>query len=143
MSLSPLASKALPVTSLGCLHAVCGLAQRRSALLRDGHLGTTLLSSARLHRKVAPTGFPQSVRDEALELYREVGPAKAARQLGLESGTIRAWAHRAGITSTRVAYEWAEDGRTWPATMAAQDAARLRAQRRELAELTRRFGSFF
>ena len=90
-----------------------------------------------------PTGFPQSVRDEALELYREVGPAKAARQLGLESGTIRAWAHRAGITSTRVAYEWAEDGRTWPATMAAQDAARLRAQRRELAELTRRLGSFF
>ena len=90
-----------------------------------------------------PTGFPQSVRDEALELYREVGPAKAARQLGLESGTIRAWAHRAGITSTRVAYEWAEDGRTWPATMAAQDAARLRAQRRELAELTAGSGRFF
>jgi len=36
------------------------------------------------------------VRDRALKLYQEVGPAETARRTGLRSGTIRAWASRAG-----------------------------------------------
>jgi len=36
-------------------------------------------------------------REEALRLIAEVGPAEAARQLGLKSGTLRSWASRAGL----------------------------------------------
>ena len=84
-----------------------------------------------------PTGYPQAVRDLVLERYQEVGPAEAARQTGVRPGTIRVWAHRAGISSPHVPYEWARDVTTWPATMAAQDAAELRRHRREIAEADR------
>jgi transposase-like protein len=78
------------------------------------------------------------VRDRALELYREVGPAEAARQLGLKSGTLRSWASRAGVSSPHVPYEWARDVTTWPATVAAQHFATLRRSKRSLAEVDRR-----
>lgn len=84
-----------------------------------------------------PRGFPQRLRDRALELYQEVGPAEAARQLGLRSGTIRVWAHRAGISSPHVPYEWARDVSTWSATLAARDAAELRRCKREVGEAER------
>jgi len=88
-----------------------------------------------------PTGFPRGVRDRALELYREVGPAEAARQLGLKSGTIRSWASRAGVSSPHVPYEWARDVTTWPATVAAQHFAALRRSKRSLAEIDRRLAA--
>lgn len=77
------------------------------------------------------------MRDRDLELYQEVGPAEAARQLGLRSGTIRVWAHRAGISSPHVPYEWARDVSTWSATLAARDAAELRRCKREVGEAER------
>lgn len=40
-------------------------------------------------------------RREALELYREHGPAEAARRCGIASGTIRQWALKSGLTSER------------------------------------------
>ena len=83
-----------------------------------------------------PSGYPRHVRERALELYREVGPAEAARQLGLKAGTIRVWAHREGISSPHVTYEWARDVRTWPATLAARDAAELRRDRRGIADVS-------
>ncbi len=84
-----------------------------------------------------PTGYPQAVRDLALELYQEVGPAEAARQTGIRSGTIRVWAHRAGISSPHTPYEWARDVKTWPATMAAQHFAERRRSERMIAEVER------
>jgi len=53
----------------------------------------------------------------------------------VRSGTIRQWAFRAGVTSPRVVYEWARDGRTWEATLAAKALAELRRADRELARL--------
>jgi len=82
-----------------------------------------------------PTGFPPGVRDFALEIYQEAGPAEAARQTGFRAGTIRVWAYRAGITSPHTPYEWARDVTTWPATIAAQEWAKLRRGKRGLAEL--------
>ena len=88
-----------------------------------------------------PTGFPQSTRERALELYQQVGPAETARQLGLKSGTIRSWASRAGVSSPHVAYEWGRDVTTWPATVAAQHFAALRRSKRRLAEVDRRLAA--
>jgi len=84
-----------------------------------------------------PTGHLRWVKEWALDLYREFGPAEAARRTGVRSGTIRVWAHRAGISSPHVPYEWARDVTTWPATIAAQEWAKLRRGERELAELER------
>jgi len=77
------------------------------------------------------------VRDRALELYQEVGPAETARRTGLRAGTIRAWASRAGVSSPHVPYEWGRDVTTWPATIAAQERAKLRRLEREIAEMER------
>ncbi len=79
--------------------------------------------------------YPAVVRAEALRIYAERGPAEAARRTGVRSGTIRQWAFRAGVTSPRVGYEWARDGRTWEATLAAKTLAELRRSERELARL--------
>ena len=105
-------------------------------MLRDRHVGTTALPAPRSDRDLASVGLPAAVRERALELYTEVGPAEAARQLGLKAGTIRVWAHREGISSPYVTYEWARDGQTWPATLAARDAAELRRDRRGIADLS-------
>jgi transposase-like protein len=72
--------------------------------------------------------YTDAERNEALALYLEVGAAEAARRLGFAAGTIRQWAHRAGMTDTRHA-----------AAKAGVAAARLTwAQRR--AAITVRFG---
>ena len=81
-----------------------------------------------------PTGFSQSTRGRALELYAQVGPAEAARQLGIKSGTIRAWASRSGSSSPHVPYEWGRDVTTWPATIAARKTADRRRQERWVVE---------
>lgn len=81
-----------------------------------------------------PTGFPLCVRERALELYAQVGPAEAARQLGIKSGTIRAWASRSGSSSPHVPYEWGRDVTTWPATIAARKTADRRRQERSVVE---------
>jgi hypothetical protein len=70
------------------------------------------------------------VRDRALELYQEVGPAETARRTGLR-------ASRAGVSSPHVPYEWGRDVTTWPATIAAQERAKLRRLEREIAEMER------
>jgi len=77
------------------------------------------------------------VRDHTLEVYQQAGPAEAARQTGLKAGTIRVWAHRAGISSPHEPYEWGRDVTTWPATLAAQARAKLRHLERENARLER------
>ncbi|CAN5678461.1 hypothetical protein BH18ACT15_BH18ACT15_14320 [soil metagenome] len=87
------------------------------------------------------TGFPPSTRERALELYQQVGPAEAARQLGIKSGTIRSWASRAGVSSPHVAYEWGRDVTTWPATVAAQQFAAMRRSKRRLAEVDQRLAA--
>ena len=76
-----------------------------------------------------PTGYPEDVRAEALALYEAVGPAEAARRLGLKAATVRSWAHRAGLTSNLVFYDqpWALEAElTWEATCAAREAAEYR-----------------
>jgi hypothetical protein len=75
-----------------------------------------------------PPGHPPELREQALELYRQVGPGDAARRLGLRPGTVRAWAHRAGEPP-----RW--DRRTRAATEAARLAAELRRHERVLAVL--------
>lgn len=87
--------------------------------------------------KWRPTGFPRSVREQALELYQQVGPAEAARQTGVRAGTIRVWAHRAGISSPHVPYEWAGDATTGPARATAGQLAEVRRLDREIAEAKR------
>ena len=73
--------------------------------------------------------YTEEQKAEALRLYREVGAAEASRQCGVNSATLRVWAHRAGLA-----------GHVPPSeqTKAATDAARRSwAQRRlELAEET-------
>ena len=120
------------------------LTMRCASLRRDGHPCYATATWARLHcpahdpaMRRRPTGFPRSVRDRALELYQEVGPAETARRTGLRSGTIRAWASRAGVSSPHVPYEWARDVTTWPATIVAQERAKLRRLEREIAEMER------
>lgn len=56
--------------------------------------------------------YTDEQRTEALEAYREHGPAEAARLLGIPSATIRKWAQRAGVTG--------DDPRTRLATEAAK-----------------------
>ena len=121
---------------------------RCASLRRDGRACHATATWARLYCPAhdpavrrRPTGLPQSVRERALELYQEVGPAEAARQLGLKSGTIRAWASRAGVSSPHVPYEWARDVTTWPATVAAQKFAAMRRSKRRLAEVDRRLAA--
>jgi len=121
---------------------------RCTSLRRDGRPCHATATWARLYCPAhdpavrrRPTGFPRSVRDRALELYQEVGPAETARRTGLRSGTIRAWASRAGVSSPHVPYEWARDVTTWPATVAAQHFAALRRSERELAEVDRRLAA--
>ena len=116
---------------------------RCAALRRDGRLCYATATWGRQHCPRhdptvtwRPAGYPLQVRERALELYRQVGPAEAARQLGLKAGTIRVWAHREGISSPYVTYEWARDIQTWPATLAARDAAELRRDRRGIADLS-------
>ena len=121
---------------------------RCASLRRDGRPCHATATWARLYCPAhdpavrrRPTGLPQSVRERALELYQEVGPAETARRTGLQSGTIRAWASRAGVSSPHVPYEWARDVTTWPATVAAQHFAALRRSERELAEVDRRLAA--
>jgi transposase-like protein len=61
---------------------------------------------------MATRKYTDEQRAEALALYAEVGPAKAARQLGIRAGTLRQWAVRAGVTGhdprTRLATEAAK-----------------------------------
>ena len=48
---------------------------------------------------------PPELRARALALYRgEVGPAEAARRVGVPPATVRGWAHRAGVSSERAAH---------------------------------------
>lgn len=47
--------------------------------------------------------YTDAQRAEALEAYREHGPAKAGRRTGIPAGTIRQWAKRGGLTSARTA----------------------------------------
>ena len=117
--------------------------QRCTAFRRDGLRCYATATWGRLHCprhdpavEWRPTGYPPHVRERALTLYREHGPAEAARRLGLRPGTVRVWAHRAGMSSPHVPYEWARDVRTWPATLAARDAAELRRQARRVADLS-------
>ncbi len=117
---------------------------RCASLRRDGRPCHATATWARLYCPAhdpsvrrRPTGLPWSLRERALELYAEVGPAEAARQLGIKSGTIRSWASRAGVSSPRVPSEWARDLTTWPATIAAQERAKLRRLEREIAEMER------
>lgn len=90
-----------------------------------------------------PTGYPQDVRDRALDLYRQSGPIEAARRTGVKAGTVRVWAYRAGITSPHVPYEWARDVRTWPATLAAQAGTERRRIEREIAKIDRQLARLF
>jgi hypothetical protein len=101
--------------------ATYSLTMRCASLRRDGRPCYATATWGRLYCprhdhtvRWRPTGYPQEVRDLALELCQEVGPAEAARQIGLRSGTIRVWAHRAGLSSPHVPYEWARDVITWP-----------------------------
>lgn len=57
----------------------------------------------------------QEERAHALDAYLDFGPAEASRRSGVPSGTIRSWAHRAGLTGPA-------HGRTAAATEAAQVA---------------------
>jgi len=67
-------------------------------------------------------------RREALDCYREHGPAEAGRRLGIPSGTIRSWARREGLATV------APQERK-----AAVDAARLTWEQRR-CDLRQRFG---
>lgn len=78
----------------------------------------------------APRAYTDEEKQEALELYRQHGPADASRRTGIKSATIRSWAHRNGEAGS----EGAEQ------TRAATETARLSwAQRR--AELTDETGA--
>lgn len=78
----------------------------------------------------APRTYTDEEKQEALELYRQDGPAAASRKTGIKSATIRSWAHRNGEAGS----EGAEQ------TRAATETARLGwAQRR--AELTDETGA--
>lgn len=68
--------------------------------------------------------YTDEQRAQALALYAEVGPAEAARQLGIKAGTIRQWAARAGVTG--------DDPRTRLATEGAR--VKWAARRDELAD---------
>ena len=46
-----------------------------------------------------PDPIDPALKAKALEIYREHGPAEAARQTGLKRGSISSWAKRAGLTS--------------------------------------------
>lgn len=72
------------------------------------------------------TEYTAAQRKEALKLYVEHGPAEAARQCDIPSGTIRSWAHKDGLA--RLRYE-----KTEAATNAAVERATLK--REELREL--------
>ncbi len=41
------------------------------------------------------------VRERALAIYLERGPAEASRQTGVPTGTVSQWARRRGVTNTR------------------------------------------
>lgn len=88
--------------------------------------------------------YTSSERSRAMEIYREHGPAQAARRLGIPYETIRRWARDAGevkpsqtpheqtaqahaMATTRVAAKWA-DMRVEEADNAG-DAARLARER--------------
>lgn len=43
--------------------------------------------------------WPADIRERALALYVEHGPAEASRQTGVPIGTVAAWAHRKGVQS--------------------------------------------
>jgi hypothetical protein len=45
--------------------------------------------------------YSDDEKQAALEVYKELGPAEAGRQTGIPSGTIRAWASKAGTTVAR------------------------------------------
>jgi len=51
----------------------------------------TQANGVALHKKVSPT-----VRDEALRLAAEHGPAEASRRTGIPAATIRSWRRRVG-----------------------------------------------
>lgn len=65
-----------------------------------------------------PRTYGDDEREQALALYKAVGPAEAGRRLGIPAGTIRTWASRAHLT---------EDA-------GAQTAAAVEAARRSWAQ---------
>jgi len=73
-------------------------------------------------RKNAQGNYSKNARETALVIYKEQGPAEAAKQTGINGGTIRKWAVEAGVTEDRTK-------NTRKATeAAAADAARKREQ---------------
>lgn len=69
-------------------------------------------------------------RDNALEIYRERGPAVAARETGINASTIRSMALKAGITGERAA-------RTEAATKAARQSYEARREEIKMQLLVR------
>src|SRR4051794_39354750 len=65
---------------------------------------------------MASTRHSDEQKAQALAIYRDHGPAEAARQTGINKGTIGWWAHRAGLKSVGAA-------RTRAATESAQAVA--------------------
>lgn len=52
-------------------------------------------------RKNAQGNYSQKARETALAIYRDQGPAAAAKETGINGGTIRKWASEAGVTDDR------------------------------------------
>ncbi len=74
------------------------------------------------------TTYTPELKEQALGIYVELGPAEASRRCGIPSATIRSWARRAGKSSPRAEH-----------AVAGAQAARLSwAQRR--AEVALRSG---
>ena len=125
------------LTRAGRMCCAPALTGRAYCLAHDPALPSAVRFGSREQASAANRNpaYPAVVRAEALRIYAERGPAEAARRTGVRSGTIRQWAFRAGVTSPRVVYEWARDGRTWEATLAAKALTELRRAERELARL--------
>lgn len=122
-----------------------GLPMRCPSLRRDGLPCHATATWGRLYcprhdptARWRPTGYPQAVRDLALNLYQQVGPAEAARQTGVKAGTIRVWAGTSGRHQLPAQAVRVGAGRaTWPATLAAQHFAERRRSERRIAEVER------
>jgi hypothetical protein len=75
-----------------------------------------------------PRTYTGAEREEALRLYRDLGPAETGRQLDIPAGTVRQWALRAGLTDSR------------HATARAGTAAARQTWAQRRAEMTVRLG---
>ena len=73
-------------------------------------------------RKNAKGQYSKKARETALKLYVEEGPAAAAKQTGINGGTIRKWASESGVADDR--QKRGEESRA----AAALDAAEKREQ---------------